>query len=193
MEEKDAATVNGWVERARGGDEGAFGELVTMYHPRIYAVIRRMIDSADDARELEQITWVKAWQRLGSYRQDARFFTWLYRIAINTTMDHIRQKARQREVSLTMDDGEDQAGMEERPVVTTQTAVDEIGRAEVMQAFQAALGDLSPEHRAALVLREVEGRSYQEIADAMKCRIGTVMSRIFYARKTIQDKMRDLQ
>lgn len=186
-----APEPRGLVERARNGDEDAFGELVRTYHERVYAVIYRMIHNADDARDLAQQSWVKAWQRLDSYKQESQFFTWIYRIAVNTAMDHLRRQGRRKEVSLDAAEAPDP-----RPSVDWTPPPDarpdrRIEQQEIRQAFQAALAKLGPEHRAALILREVEGQSYQEIARAMKCRMGTVMSRIFYARRQIQEHMKE--
>ncbi len=193
-DEAERRRVADWVARARTGDEEAFGELVRTYHERVFGVIYRMIHHAEDARELAQQAWVKAWQRLDSYKQESQFFTWIYRIAVNTAMDHVRRQARRREVSL-----EDASpGAEPQPAVDWNPPGEgrpdeELAQAEVRRAFQDALGGLSPEHKAALILREVDGLSYREIADVLKCRIGTVMSRIYYARRMMQEKMRDVR
>lgn len=189
----EAARVMDWVVRAQAGDEAAFGELVKHYHSRVFAVVVRMVRQAEDAREIAQTTWVKAWQRLDSYRRDSKFFTWIYRIAVNTAMDHMRKVSRQREVPL-----EDEEGREAMPapewsgslVARPDHAAEQD---EVRRVFNEALADLSPEHRAALVMREVEGRSYREIAELQGCRSGTVMSRLFYARRAIQDKLRSVR
>lgn len=189
----EAARVMDWVVRAQAGDEAAFGELVKHYHSRVFAVVVRMVRQAEDAREIAQTTWVKAWQRLDSYRRDSKFFTWIYRIAVNTAMDHMRKVSRQREVPL-----EDEEGREAKPapewsgslVARPDHAAEQD---EVRRVFNEALADLSPEHRAALVMREVEGRSYREIAELQGCRSGTVMSRLFYARRAIQDKLRSVR
>lgn len=182
------------MARARSGDQEAFGELVRKYHERVFGVIYRMIHHAEDARELAQQAWVKAWQRLDSYKQESQFFTWIYRIAVNTAMDHTRRQARRREVSLE----DAPPGVEPKPSADwtppAEGRPDEgLAQAEVRQAFQAALETLSPDHRAALILREVDGMSYREIAQVLKCRMGTVMSRIYYARRMMQEKMRDVR
>lgn len=193
-DEAERRQVAEWAARARSGDEDAFGELVRKYHERVFGVIYRMIQHAEDARELAQQTWVKAWQRLDSYKQESQFFTWVYRIAVNTTMDHTRRLARRREVSL--DDAP--PGAEPKPAVDWTPPAGErpdasLANADVRRAFDAALASLSPEHKAALILREVDGLSYREIADVTRCRIGTVMSRIHYARRLMQEKLRDVR
>lgn len=191
--EVDLARVDAWVARAQAGDQDAFGELVKMYQARVYGIAYRMLGNADDAAELAQMAWVKAWQRLGSYKRESKFYTWLYRIVSNTVLDHLRQRSRRREVSLEESSRPGTLSPAERLPAPGPGPDRELERDEVRRAFEEALGGLTPEHRMALMLREVEGLSYGEIAEAMKCRKGTVMSRIFYARKAIQEKLRDVR
>ena len=191
-EAPDTADVARWITLAQGGDEDAFGELVQAFSSRVYAVVYRMVNNEQDAKEQAQLAWVKAWQRLGSFQSDAQFFTWLYRIAVNTTLDHLRQRARSREVSVDAVPEGEEPRETEWPSATEDTPAHELARSEFRAAFDRALQDLSPEHRAALVLREVEGQSYQEIAAALGCRVGTVMSRLFYARRQLQEKLKDI-
>ncbi|OGV47273.1 MAG: hypothetical protein A2X46_18195 [Lentisphaerae bacterium GWF2_57_35] len=188
----EARIASGLARQAQTGDEHAFGELVKMYHARLYGVVFNVVRNPEDARELAQITWVKAWNKIGTFKADAGFFTWLYRIATNTSLDFLRSKGRRHEESLS-------ARRDDGPEADIELPADEswrpdrsVEQSEVQKAFEAALDKLTPEHRMALTLREVEGLSYREIAVAMKCRVGTVMSRIFYARKLIQEEMRGL-
>lgn len=186
-----AADVPRLVEQARRGDEAAFGELMQTYHVRIYGILVGMVRHADDARDLSQQVWVKVWNKLHTFKGDADFYTWLYRVTTFAGLDFIRKRNRKREV-----DWEDQLAPDRDADVTVPYSVasrpDQVAQAaELRDAFDAALGTLSPEHRAALILREVEGLSYDEIATAMKCRRGTVMSRIYYARKSIQEELKD--
>jgi RNA polymerase sigma-70 factor (ECF subfamily) len=180
------------VERARGGDVEAFGELVKMYHDRVYGLLCGMVRNADDARDLAQQAWVKGWTRLKGYHGGSEFFTWMYRIAANTALDFLRRKARLRENVLP--NGVEPAAdvSVERAPSETSRPDREAQRAEVRRMFDEALGTLSPEHRLTLTLREVQGLSYDEIADVMKCRRGTVMSRLFYARRKMQECMKEL-
>jgi len=193
--ESDAAVeaqIAAWVAQAKQGDEDAFGELVKHHHERLFGVLVRILRDAEDAREAAQVTWVKAWQRLDSFKGDSRFFTWLYRIAVNTGLDASRSRGRRREVPI-----EDGTGREVRPAPEWAPATPAPDAAlrgeEIRSEFETALATLSPEHRATLVLREVEGLSYQEIAASMKCRVGTVMSRLFYARRALQDRLKGLR
>lgn len=192
-EGESPAQVMDWVNKARAGDESAFGELVKMYNSRVHAVIYRLVRNEDDTRDVSQQAWVKAWRRLDSYEQDSQFFTWLYRIAVNASLDFLRQRGRKREVSVEDRPGAEEDRETEWPQATEDTPDRQLARDEVRRAFDEALQCLSAEHRTALILREVEGRSYREIAEATGSRIGTVMSRIFYARKLIQEKMKEVR
>jgi RNA polymerase sigma-70 factor (ECF subfamily) len=181
----EAARERGWVERARRGDMDAFGELVKMYNDRVYGVVYRVTGRVDDARELTQVAWVKAWQRLASYGGESRFFTWIYRIAVNAALDHLRLRVRRGENEYREEQAAHSVREDAAPSVSARP--DHAAEsAEIQQAFRRALDTLSPEHRAALVLREVDGLSYDEIAKITRCRTGTVMSRIFYARKVMR-------
>ncbi len=181
METRDADESRGessLVALARSGDEHAFGELVQMYYSRIYGLLYGMVRNPEDARDLAQQTWVKAWNNLRGFRTGSRFYTWVYRIAVNTALDFNRSKARRREESLTLADDEN-AGRERDLVAGADWRPDrQVELDEINAAFREALDTLSPEHRSALVLRELRGLSYKEIAKLMKCRTGTVMSRL---------------
>jgi RNA polymerase sigma-70 factor (ECF subfamily) len=180
------------VRQAREGDTGAFGELVNMHNERVYAVAFGMVHHADDARELTQQIWIKAWNKLGTYKGDARFFTWLYRVAVFTCLDFLRKKQRAAEVRY-LDEMAPDSDSDFNPPSSIQARPDRHAqRAEIKLRFEEALKALPAKHRAALVLREVEGLSYEEIARFMNCRKCTVMSRIHYARKSIRENMRDL-
>lgn len=178
------------VTEACGGSQGAFSELVKLFHMRLYHVVFRMVNNRDDAMELVQQVWVKAWTRRDSFRGESAYFTWLYKIAHFTCLDFFRKRQRRPEeeflpeLSPRLDPSVHIAGS------SNPRPDRDLEHAEVRNAFDRALAALSPEHRTALVLREVEGLSYDEIARIMKCRKGTVMSRIFYARKNIQEAMK---
>jgi len=185
--------VHGLVERARGGDQEAFGALVQMYQQRLYGVVYRFVRNPEDAQELTQVAWVKAWKKLDSFKARSEFFTWLYRVAAFVCLDYLRSRRRRKEEVL-----EDAIDPPRDPGAVLAASSNprpdhQVARAEIREIFDRALEDLSPEHRMALVLREVEGKNYEEIAEVMGCRKGTVMSRIFYARKHMQEAMRDVR
>jgi len=181
------------AEKAKAGDETAFGELVKMYHHQIHALAFRYVNHAEDARELAQMVWIKAWTKLGSFQGKSRFFTWLYRIAVFVCIDYLRKRKRQGEVAF-LDDMEPNRVIGSEPPPSVQSRPDRLAqKGEIQERFNEALESLSPEHRMTLVLREVEGHAYDEIAEIMKCRKGTVMSRLHYARQALQEKMKDLK
>lgn len=189
MENIDSIEIDRLIGLALTGDEEAFGKVVQTYYSRVYSVIYRVVNHAEDARELAQTSWVKAWQKLSNYKHEARFYTWIYRIAVNTALDFLRRKKRRPEVPLepAIGDSGDQLVMErQRGLADENTAADQMHRDEIREAFNAELQKLSKDHRTVLVLRELEGMSYDEIATVMKTRKGTVMSRLYYARKTLQ-------
>lgn len=188
--EKDVGAL---VEKARQGDERAFGELVQMYHQRIYGLIFGMVHNAEDAKDLSQQAWVKAWKKLDSFKGRSEFYTWVYRIATFVSLDFIRSRARKRETEwLEAVEPARDANAEMPPSMTARPDRD-LQHSEIRDVFDRAVEALTPEHKAALLLREVEGLSYDEIARVMKCRKGTVMSRIYYARKSLQQKMGELR
>jgi RNA polymerase sigma-70 factor, ECF subfamily len=185
--------VPGLVQQARKGDETAFGELMQAYHQRVYGILIGMVRSPDDARDLAQQAWIKVWNKLHTFKGDADFYTWLYRVTTFVGLDFIRKRNRKREVDLLEEMDPDRDPDSEVPPSLLSRPDRAAQAAEIRDVFDAALETLSPEHRTALLLREVEGLSYDEIAKVMKCRRGTVMSRIFYARKSIQEKLKGLR
>lgn len=179
-----------WVQRAQGGDEAAFGELMKHYQGRVYGLAYGMVRNTADAEELTQQAWVRAWQKLGTFKHDAQFFTWIYRIASNLCLDHLRRRQRRPEDPLN-EALEPPTFAELPPSPSATVAPDEaLRQREVRDAFDRALATLKPEHALALRLREVDGLSYEEIAHATGSRVGTVMSRLFYARKKLIEQMR---
>jgi len=185
--------VPGLVQKAQGGDEAAFGELMQAYHQRVYGVLVGMVRNADDARDLSQLAWIKVWNKLHTFKGDADFYTWLYRVTTYVGLDFIRKRNRKREVDL-LDEMQPDRSADSNVAPSVMSRPDHAAqKGEIRDVFDAALETLSPEHRTTLLLREVEGLSYDEIAKVMKCRRGTVMSRIFYARKSMQEKLKELR
>lgn len=191
--ETEAVSVDLLVNKARGGDEEAFGELVKMYHQRVYNLAYGLTHNTEDAAELVQQTWVKVWRKLGSFKEDAKFFTWVYRVASNTGLDFLRHKSRLRE-DVLLDGVEPAVDPDlDRPASQNPRPDRELAQSEIREVFEKSLESLSPDHRMALILREVDGMSYEEIAKIAGCRKGTVMSRIYYARKKMQEQLGDLR
>lgn len=177
----------------QGGDHDAFDQLVTHYRGRVYAMIVNMIRNDADAWDLAQDVFVKAWKALPKFEARSSFYTWLYRITHNVTYDWMRKKKITAGTEF-----DDQVALDVEPGAHTAP-----GRAlqpdqsaqggELRAQIDAAIQELSADHRQAILLKEIEGLSYQEIADVAGCSIGTVMSRLFYARQKLQEKLKDLR
>src|ERR1035437_3787601 len=180
------------VRDAQRGDMAAFEELVARHRDKIYARALSMMRNEDAAIDLSQEAWVKAWQRLAQFQGDASFATWLTRITINLCLDQLRKQKRQRAESIEEMD-EESGGMERQMPVITTNPTERLERGELRQRIDEALGKLSDEHRTVLVLHEFEEMEYKEIAKTMGCSIGTVMSRLFYARRKLAELLADLK
>jgi len=177
-----AASDDALVRAARGGDMVAFEELVARHRDKIYARAYTMMRNEDEAVDLSQEAWVKAWQRLKQFQGESSFVTWMTRIVINLCLDHLRKVKRHRAESIELMD-EESGGVERQMPVVQINPTEGLERAEIRQRIDKALGQLSYEHRTVLVLHEFEQLEYKEIAKRMQCSIGTVMSRLFYARR----------
>lgn len=181
------------VARCQTGDTEAFNELVTRYRQRAFAMIYHMVRNDQDAWDLAQDGFLKAWKSIGRFRGQSSFYTWLYRILMNVTIDWLR---RQKIASGTeFDDAiglhHIEPGAATAPRAEMQPA-ERISDQEIRTRIDGAIARLSPEHRAAIVMRELDGLEYTEIAEAMDCSVGTVMSRLFYARKKLQTMLKDV-
>ena len=179
------------VQRTRRGDHGAFRVLVERYQRRIAALALGMVRNRDDALDIAQDTFTKVYQHLDRFKGDSAFYTWLYRIAVNLCMDHRRRTTKQAEVSLETDEraeGPLPVPDGPRPDQPFERARD----AEIARRVRVAMRELTPEHRAVILLREVEGLSYAEISEVLDCPKGTVMSRLHYARRQMQVRLREL-
>ncbi|MEP4078273.1 RNA polymerase sigma factor [Haloferula sp.] len=189
----DEETDEVLVTRAQAGDTGAYDVLVTRHRGRIYAMIRQMIKNDADAWDLSQESFIKAWKALPRFEAKARFTTWLYRIAHNTVYDWVRRKRPESGGELNDEIfGEDRIDPSSVTTPTVNRAPDaELAGGELRDKIEAALAHLSPQHREAVVLKDVQGLAYKEIAEVMECSIGTVMSRLYYARQKLQTLLKD--
>jgi RNA polymerase sigma-70 factor (ECF subfamily) len=191
-DEYSSAEDKALVRAAQQGDMSAFEELVARHRDKIYARAYSMMRNEEEAIDLSQEAWVKGWQRLNQFLGDSSFGTWMTRIVINLCLDQLRKQKRHRTESMEVLD-EESGGVERHmPVVTVNPAAG-IERAELRQRIDRALGQLSYEHRTVLVLHEFEELEYKEIAKVMDCSIGTVMSRLFYARRKMAALLTDLK
>jgi RNA polymerase sigma-70 factor (ECF subfamily) len=180
------------VQAAQKGDLAAFEELVARHRDKIFARAYSMMRNEEEALDLSQDAWVKGWQRLVQFQGDSSFITWMTRIVINLCLDQLRKHKRQRMESIDALD-EESGGVERQMPVVETNPTQGLERGELRQRIDAALAKLSPEHRAALVLHEFEELEYKEIAKRMDCSIGTVMSRLFYARRRMASLLAGLK
>ncbi len=168
------------IDRVNGGDTEAFAELVRRYEKTVFNIALRMVGDRDDAADMTQEAFIKAYGSLGSFRGDSRFSAWLYRITTNVCLDHLRARARKKQVSLDDDDGQEFELPDMRAMPEEQ-----LMRKLSMQAVRRGLERLAPEHRQILIMRELGGMSYAEISSTLSLEEGTVKSRIFRARKNL--------
>ena len=179
------------VQRGQDGDMGAFDELVRRYQERIYSTIYHMTASHEDASDLAQETFIKAFQALKTYKGDASFYTWIYRIAVNKTINFLKTRRNKTQLSLNDLDfnAENDPGLV--ALVSDKTPRRELGLAELQEKLNAAMMKLSAVHRLAVTLHDVQGLAHEEIARIMDCNVGTVRSRLFYARQQLQAYLSD--
>jgi len=179
------------VRRARRGDLPAYDELVRRYQERIYATIYHMTANHEDANDLAQESFIKAFQALRSFKGGSSFYTWLYRIAVNKTINFIKQRKNRMHMSLNDLDFNAEHDPDLVALISDKTPRREAGLAELQEKLNAALLKLSEPHRLVVVLHDVQGLPHDEIAKIMECNIGTVRSRLFYARQQLQGYLSD--
>ena len=180
------------VVRAQQGDKKAFGMLVEKYHRKLGRLLGRMIRDQAEVEDVVQESFIKAYRALPNFRGDSAFYTWLYRIGINTAKNYLVSMGRRPQVmqEVEIDDVENfEGGYEMRTTDTPETA---LMTKQIAQTVNDTVAGLPDELRTAITLRELEGLSYEEIATLMQCPIGTVRSRIFRARETISEKLKPL-
>jgi RNA polymerase sigma-70 factor, ECF subfamily len=182
------------VKRCQAGETEAFDELVTRYRTRVFGMIYNMVHNEQDAWDLAQDSFVKAWKSIKRFRGKSSFYTWMYRIVMNVTIDWLRKK----QIKGAGTEFDDAVQLKEiDPASRTVPKSEELPyermeRSEVRTQIDCAIAQLTPEHRAVILMKETEGMQYHEIAEALGCSIGTVMSRLFYARKRLQSLLKDV-
>ena len=178
------ATDQQLVERVQKGDTRAFDLLVLKYQHKIFSLIGRYVRDADEVQDVAQEAFIKAYRALPNFRGDSAFYTWLYRIAINTSKNHLVSRSRRPPgKDVEIEDAEYyESGSSLREIETPESA---LFGAELKQVVETAIADLPEDLRTAVTLREFDGLSYEEIAEVMECPVGTVRSRIFRARESI--------
>ncbi|MEO1957716.1 MAG: RNA polymerase sigma factor RpoE [Methylophilaceae bacterium] len=180
------------VECAQAGDKKAFGLLVEKYHRKLARLVGRLVRDQTEVEDVVQEAFIKAYRALHNFRGDSAFYTWMYRICINTAKNHLISLGRKPQVlnNVEMEDVENFDGVTNmRTMETPETA---LATKQIAITVNDAIAALQEDLRTAITLRELEGMSYEEIADIMQCPIGTVRSRIFRARETISEKLRPL-
>jgi RNA polymerase sigma-70 factor (ECF subfamily) len=181
------------VAQAQKGDHASYDALVTRHRGRIFAMIRNMIHHEADAWDLSQEVFIKAWNALPRFEAKARFSTWLYRIAHNVVYDWTRK--RKIESAGELNDGIFERERIDSSSFTTPSGGESpdatMAHGELRMKIEAALAKISPEHREVVLLKDVQGLSYKEIAEVTACSLGTVMSRLFYARQKLQTLLKD--
>jgi RNA polymerase sigma-70 factor, ECF subfamily len=180
------------VKAARKGELAAFEELIFRHRDQIYARAFSMTRNEQDAVDLSQEAWIKGWQRLEQFHGESSFTTWVTRICINLCLDHLRKQKRHRADSIEEMD-EDSGGVERQMPVVTVNPTAGLERAELRKKIDDALHLLSAEHRTVLVLHEFEDMDYKTIAKTVGCSMGTVMSRLFYARRKMAALLAELK
>lgn len=193
MAEKDYSSTSDetLVAMSRKGDMVAFEELVARHRDRIFARAFTMMRNEEEAIDLSQEAWIKGWQRLEQFHGDSSFTTWMTRIVINLCLDQLRRRKKRYTESIEAMD-EESGGVERQMPVVMVNPTERLERADLRVRIDQALNQLSDAHRTVLVLHEFEQMEYKNIAKTMNCSIGTVMSRLFYARRKMAALLADL-
>lgn len=180
------------VERVQRGDKQAFGLLVSKYQRKLARLIARLVRDPAEVEDVTQEAFIKAYRALGNFRGESAFYTWLYRIGVNTAKNHLASQGRRAPTS-TEFDAEDAEGFESAELLRDMNTPEHLlATRQIGETVSRAMEALPEELRTAITLRELEGLSYEEIAEIMDCPIGTVRSRIFRAREAVAEQLRPL-
>lgn len=172
------------VEKCQAGDVDAFQKLVSRYHQKVFMVILGLMRNREDALEVAQETFFRAYRKIKSFKGGSSFYTWIYRIAVNNAIDAQRKQKRN-----PLDFHETMDGFFESCNEVARDPFSDVHDRELRETMAKAINELTPEHKAVIVLRTIEGMSYKDIGEILGCSEGTVMSRLHYARKKLQDKL----
>jgi RNA polymerase sigma factor (sigma-70 family) len=179
------------VRRARRGDLAAYDDLVRRYQERIYATVYHMTSNHEDANDLAQEAFIKAFQALKSFKGGSSFYTWVYRIAVNKTINFLKQRKNKTQMSLDDLDFNAEHDPDLVALISDKTPRREAGLAELQEKLNIAMQKLSEPHRLVVTLHDVQGLPHDEVAKIMDCNVGTVRSRLFYARQQLQSYLSD--
>ncbi len=187
----DASEDQQLVKRAQLGHLEAYDELIRRYQERIYATIYHMTANHEDANDLAQETFIKAYQALKSFKGDSSFFTWVYRIAVNKTINFLKQRKNKTHMSLNDLDFNAEHDPDLVALVSDKTPRRDVSLIELQEKLNGAMQKLSQIHRLVVTLHDVQGLSHEDISKIMGCNTGTVRSRLFYARQQLQAYLSD--
>ena len=187
------------VNKSIKGDNDAFGELIRRYENFVYNIVYHAIGNRDDAFDVSQEVFIKAFRALKNFRGDCKFSTWMYKIAVNASKDYIREKSKRNTVSLsdwTDDDSGDEATVSIKPPEIVEDSIDArpedaYERNERRELVREAIASLSEDHKSIIILRDIEGYSYEDIAEMLNLEIGTVKSRLNRARNGIREYLKE--
>ncbi len=179
------------VNRAQAGDLEAYDALIRRYQERIYATIYHMTSNHEDAADLAQETFVKAFRALKSFKGDSSFFTWIYRIAVNKTINFLKQRRHRGQMSLNDLDLNAEHDPDIVALISERTPHREVKLRELQERLNTAMQQLSDEHRMVVTLHDIQGLRHEQIGELMNCNVGTVRSRLYYARQQLQAYLAD--
>jgi RNA polymerase sigma-70 factor (ECF subfamily) len=179
------------VRKAKDGHLEAFDELVRRYQERVYSTLYHMTSNHEDANDLTQETFIKAFQALKSFKGDSSFFTWIYRIAVNKTINFIKKRKNRIHLSLNDLDFQAEHDADLVSLISNKTPRREVNLAELQEKLNMAMQKLSDPHRLVVTLHDIQGLPHEEISRIMDCNVGTVRSRLFYARQQLQAYLAD--
>jgi RNA polymerase sigma-70 factor (ECF subfamily) len=177
------------VQRVQGGEVGAFDQLILKYRERVYSVIYNMTSNREDAADLTQDAFIKAFQSINRFQGQSSFFTWLYRIAVNSTLTHLRKAKLRTFFSFEKIHEEDKSSEVLNQLTDKKGADREVYVKELQEKLNEAMQKLSIKHRTVVTLFEIDGLSHEEIAEVMDCSVGTVRSRLHYAKQLLQSEL----
>lgn len=178
------------VKLVQQGNKRCFDLLVIKYQGRVLALVNRFVKDTSESQDVAQEAFIRAYRAIKNFRGDSAFYTWLYRIAVNTAKNHLLARKRRPQADVALDDDE-QFTDDIEALHDAETPETQLSRDQLKRVIDEVIASMSEELRRAICLREFEGRSYEEIADILGCPIGTVRSRIFRAREMIDDKVKD--
>jgi RNA polymerase sigma-70 factor, ECF subfamily len=181
------------VRRARLEDASAYEELVRRYYSRIYGLVYGMVSSREDAEDVTQEVFVKAWKALGHFREQSGFYTWIYRIAVNRAINFRKRRNRRRTVQFEEFDPDIKQAESYKEFSSKGSVLRKMNLGEFQKKMNEALMTLSDKHRAVVIMHDVQGMSHAEIANVIGCSEGTARSRLFYARKRLQAELAEFE